>query len=350
MRTAARSILAPLSVLGALGAAGGELRLLPEPGQELKRTFVESTSWELQDLEMSAGGAGVDQDLVETLGRSELELACTDQLEDVSDGQVLELVRSVETARVDSSFEIPEAGLQFRTLCVSPLEGEPLRFEWDEEEELHTASLEGGVEEDLDLELVWMDLDLSGFLPGESVEVGDDWELSMEAVGRFLRPGGELFLRPEEVTKGSFQTVPTTAVLASSMANVGQSTDEFEGEAEAVLEELREDEGVAVIAFEIEVESEADHTERLALFVEIADDKEGTEVQESVYQTELVGKGTLLWDLELGRMRSVDFEGELVITADLVWNEDLFEQSLTLEASYEVAGSTRIKAAVELVE
>ncbi len=178
----ALALLAPL----ACAAHGEELRFEPAEGLVLRKAIHEVT----ESLLVSSWTGGEPDPVPGRPDREVRDVVLVDRYARVDGGRVLELVRSFETARVEAADARDEIAL------TSPLEGERVRFTWNEREAAYAVvALDPDVDERL-LEDLEADADLRQLLPHRPVEPGDTWTVAAQAVRGLFRLGGGVPMEP----------------------------------------------------------------------------------------------------------------------------------------------------------
>lgn len=180
----------------------------------------------------------------------------------------------------------------------SELEGKCVVFSWNEDAQGFDSAFEGASEGDVDLlEALDEDMDLRRFLPEESVEVGDTWQIDAKALGCVLDPGGDLALREKGV-----ETDDTSATDSQLRANMS-------GTITATYRALETGDGRRIALIRLEVETDT-HSEETLSAEEVPEGGQGTGRVES----EFVLEGELRWDLEHGHALALELDGRTELT------------------------------------
>ena len=277
------TLLCAFLLSGAGASVEETLAYDPEEGVVLERTFEAFAEYELVEVAYGEEAHEVPSEFA--YGYESLErIVVTDEILEVEDGRPLELVRTFDELSQESTFRTSEndGGEEFERTLVSDLEGVTVRFLWDEDAEAYFA--EPADQDDLDDDVLdWLleDMDLRLVLPDEEVEVGDTWEIDPAAYLSVMWPGGLLDFYDEDEEEG----VDTREIDEGSIENL-------EGEGEATLDEIREEDGVqlAVISISLEIETQS--------FMEF-EDAEGRETYQAYASSRDIG-GIVYWDLERG--------------------------------------------------
>ena len=301
------------------------LTFAPAEGDRLRTTYEFEGEYSMESMvllvdgeEMSGHGSmpRTNQTLSE-------ERVFLDTYEKVEGARVTRLVRTFET--IDSTredeIEMPSGTESKSTAAESELEGLQVSFDWDADEGDYVASFsEDGGDEEL-LEGLEASIDAALFLPEGPVQEGDSWELPASAFALFLAPGGHLKV---ETAQRSW----SDAAVASVRGLEGDVTCTAGAEVELNGERLMEI--MLVVDVETSVELEGDVSE-------------GEARNETSYEL----SGLLLWNLEQGRLNSVELAGDVRMLGVTVKTVEMGESSFETERRYEIAGEASISLEVE---
>jgi len=335
-------LLPPLALfcLASSAREGVTLRYAPEEGTVLQRTFVAEASYHLADMSASIDGEALDRpdELPDYRMGFEEHIAVTDTLRSVADGRPLELVRTFDELRQESTDSVGEE--ETESTLSSHLQGRSVTFRWDEDEERFMAEASDGEELD-DGVAAWLaeDMDLRLVLPAEEVEVGDEWEIAPELYLAFMWPSGLLDFRAADAEEPSDDE--------RSMSR--QTIERIEGSGTARLEEVREEDGVRVAVLSVELEITTGSDSVLPALSE--DDIERPEITIEV-EIERTLAGTILWDLEHGHALSAEFECEASRLHTESWtitgeNDEGEEIEAEVEQSRLLEGTIKYSATIE---
>jgi len=189
--------LIPLALLLVPSRQAETLAYAPAPGTRLERAFLQERVLEMRDFSVVMNGYEVPSEYLPDLEidiRSRTELRVSDEIAEVAGGRPLVLLRTYEEVADERSERVAMDGAESSSeegTGRSELEGRRVRFTWREDDGAYehvvvtdeSASLPEGLEEDLDLR---------AFLAPGEVEVGEAWEVELEAFAALLRPGGDL--------------------------------------------------------------------------------------------------------------------------------------------------------------
>ncbi len=298
-------------------------------GTSLTTTYSRVLTLELASSELSmvfdgdeeeAEAMEVEMTIIETEN-----LTFTDAYTQVEGGRVGTITRTFDELTSSSVQRVVDPGgegLDEETPGGSELESVTVVFSWDEEEQQYATSLGEG-EQDVDLELLEeLDAvaDFTWFLPSESLEEGDTWEIDLDAFRHLSAISGELGI----VREGE-EDEPEDDFGDQFDENLsGEMAGEFKG--------LREADGLqlAVLRISAELETSIEQSEQFE-----EDDGRGSLTDSYEFSFEL--EGELLWDLEGGHAHSFEFAGDCVmlLTSEQEFSGDGHEVSFTTLQEFE---------------
>ncbi|MFT7669555.1 MAG: hypothetical protein ACI8X5_002260 [Planctomycetota bacterium] len=286
-----------------------QLHYVPEDGASVSVAVERVFDLKLTDTEQSMTLDGEEQPSGEEptfeLAMVEREtIGFTDEYS-VRDGQLVSLRRTFEEIGnlYTMSITDPEGeDFEEESLGTSLLEGSTVLFVWDEEDEEYVSSFVDESEDLDDVLLQELDVEASfkDFLPTEEVEVGDSWELDVEAFIRMTNLSGELHV----IQEGDDQEDDEFG---------DEFDDNLAGELDATLMELIEVDGeqIAVIdlvfdlSTEVEVVAEVDE-----------DEVTGTETETTRF--EFVIMGQLHWNLDENHAQSCLMKGDIEMSVEAI--------------------------------
>lgn len=289
-----RTLLLPvLTALVLADRAPQELVYAPAEGTELRRSFLASASYSLDELRIEADGEDIPHgDAPELTIDSTERIVVTDELLEVEDGRPLRLRRTFDELERGVVYSSPQQEEDLERESACDLEGSSVLVRWDPEQEVYVAEAEEGesIDDDVLRDLI-EDMDLRQLLPDDEVEPGDEWDVDVDAYARLMWPGG--FLRfhdeDEEFDEGD-------------AATDRELVENLEGSATVRFEELRSEDGVtvAVLAVSFDVESQASRT------IEGPEDREAERTTRIHREIE----GHVYWDVEAGHLLSAQLEAD----------------------------------------
>ncbi|QDU83618.1 hypothetical protein Pla163_07170 [Planctomycetes bacterium Pla163] len=308
-------------------AAFEEFAFGPVPGQRVEKEFEVTTKLDLDSASLVVDGEYEDVP-IEMSTRTISQLSVRDEYAEVGGGRPLRIERQYISvgARATADSRTPTlGGGDIEVEHASALEGRGVRFQWDPATTAYTRRFSDETSEPDDEERALLDgldedLDLRGWLPGDSVDEGDRWLVEPAVLRAALRPGGDLGLAPTDAAAaerlGAFDRSGGLAGL------LGTPTGTIEGK----LLHVRGPAGarVATMEFTIDVRFFAELSgESWPAFVDPAPPGD-EEVKVTVSSTELDaladrGVATLVWDVDGGRFVSFDLD----LTLDLRATQDL---------------------------
>lgn len=293
MRIALRALLA-FALAGVPAAAGGpvgsapetvELRFEPDLERPVRKVWTSSGRRELERLQVRTDGVTSEpEDLAMVLTGSK-RLVVLDRYVRVGGGRPLELVRTYEELDAKRKLATVSAGEEDTVFATDAcaIEGRSVRFRWDggayerAPDDVRERDEHAGTD---DLAGLAADLDLLALLPPgpvARVAPGDAWPVRFEAFRDVLRPGGRLAC----------------------------TTEPREGEGQRELAERLWSSLTGEVVARYAGAGEAPDTARIEL--------EGTYGGEGALpgpdaqrmETRMRFEGTVVWDLALGRARSL---------------------------------------------
>lgn len=300
----------------------------------LERKLKSLYSMQLESMAFTMNGEEVPAD---AFGAVDVQIehsevyVVSDAFEAVADGRPQRLRRTFEElgGKESSSYSSEDEDASDESDYESALEGKTVVFTWNEEEERFDAAFAEGTEGDEAL-LAELDedMDLRRLLPAGPVAEGDSWSIEPDAFASILDPGGDLGLEAEEGEEED-----TSAQDAALRENVT-------GTIRATYEGQREEDGVAVIALEVDTNSHAEHDLGAE---ELPEGTSGTGRVEVRFLLE----GELRWDLVHGHALSFELSGESGLTAIQTIQGDFEGESLEHVQTMVFSGETSFSMSVE---
>lgn len=203
---------------------------------------------------------------------------------------------------------------------TSPLEGETVVFSWNEDSEEYEAEWTEQGGEDSELEGLVEDTDARALLPDHEPEVGDSWSVAFEDVPLLFEFGGDLALELDGENLDEFGPEP--------------DDEEYEGELELTLSELRESDDGTKLAV-VELGGELIHRATAATDLERVPVVDGDATQVTVDTFEVTGE--LLWDLSGRRLHALSLrravERVITLTRDAGQDGPDFEATRVLRGT-----------------
>lgn len=305
------------------------IRFAVQEGTTLTKRFTSRVDLGLDEMRVLRNGKEPDGlPELEMQVETDFEVVVQDRYVALRDGRTRELVRRFDTIEVDTRMSM-EMDMQGRTQnqetpvkAGSELEGEAVRFRWNEESETYDlAFVDSDVDEDL-LEGLVEDMDLRALLPDHDVAVDESWNVDPRALPTVMAPGGDLKLVADNSGYG----------LGDMSGQMGELSDWFDenlrGEVRCrLVEVVREgDREIAVVAITMELENDVDLTElaqdELAK-VELPPGSSGIEVEHMRTNLAIEGEGRLEWDLAGGHFHELALSGDFRMKMDLGVNIEL---------------------------
>jgi hypothetical protein len=284
----------------------------------------------LASMTMTVNGEERDLGQMERSGSSKESYVFLDEYTEVADGKLLGLARTYEAAKeIQTQSMKTERGEQNQEReATTALVGKTVAFAFDAAKDEWKREFVGEAGEEELLGGLEPDFDLLGFLPGEEVAEGADWELDAQALATLVFPGGDLVMVNDEDPEGE---------RAGQLA----MREAFEGKGTATYKGLREEDGVslALIAFEAEVSSAWD-VEREKRF------GGGTEQR----RMEMKLAGELTWNMAKQRAEHVTVEREGSLRMESRNSMSRGEQSFEIHTLVELALTGKDEIAIAPTE
>ncbi len=344
-------VLAP--VLAAGLAPGDKVAFDPGRYTVLSKSFAEDTTVALEVYEILMDGSVISQEDIPGVSlAASHRVSMTDEYLELADGRPTKLQRTFDeigstvTATIDDGAGIEE----HEATGSSELAEAVVAFTWDpEEESFDVAFEEGDTGDEAHLAGLVEEADFRGFLPGEEVAEGDTWDVKADALSHAVRPGGDLWVLPDDLGGGPFVNIQVQEMLAASITSLAQASGEFDGEIKATYRGSEERDGVqvGVIGLQIEVSSEIDRGERLDLAAENVGAELDIEFQSLSYMWAVEGDAELAWDLENGHFRTFSLEADVTMTVEMEWTQPFFDEEIEMGGNFELGGTTQVRASVD---
>ncbi len=287
-----------LGILAPIASAPDSLQLGVEAGTKITKSFTSSLKLELQSVVVEVNGEEQEQgDTPEVTILDEEEIVFVDEYVSIDDGKATELVRTYETLNdVSSQVVVAPDGEEESTESEgeSGLEGVGVRFQWSEDDgeyEVAFADEDEQADDEL-LENLDADADFLFLMPEDDVDVGDTWEIDVQAFHYISNPSGDLKIDSddEDGDRGNEFS--------------DQFRDNLSGELEGKLVSIED--GVATIKIigDVETTVETEQTPDGA--------PEGVEITQA-FQFSFECEGTLTWDMEKGHALNLEFGGAVAL-------------------------------------
>ncbi len=222
----------------------------------------------------------------------------------------------------------------------NPLDGLDIDCTWNEKDETFRYGFGEGSDGDATLlENLLIDAEFSLMPPNDEVEESDSWIVDLADGRALFSPGGALAWDAELGPEG-FQNLEPQNVISIALMNLGDVSEDIEGEAEVSWTKTisKDDRKLAVLEVEVTAELTAELGERLNALCSSAGVEPLDMAQDTSWSVE--GEGELLWDLESGHFHSFEIEYDTVIELTLEWEQDGAE----IEIEVELSGTTEFSA------
>jgi len=298
--------------------AGDRIEFAPKAGAKTLKNFkvrhelrIDDTGMVYGDLPYVSDGTG---GWISTSHKAQF----LDEYVRVGEGKPLEFVRQVRDESITGKANVTRPNGQVLTEQapgVSPLRRFKLRFTW-----IDTLGEWSRCYSEFDGEENWLselrgECEFLELLPKSEVEVGAQWSIAPEALRSVLAPGG------------NHKITPTTDKLFGRLVEIGVGGDfadalgpEIGGSVSATYRgqrEIEEGDGdgarrfrVAEIEYEINLASTAERKFLYVMAMPEEERREPARIDGVPLEFGLLGKATLLWDLDAGRAHSFRLEGQ----------------------------------------
>ncbi len=314
------------------------LRFAPQAESEVRRTLTTTANMEL--TEISAMVNGEDQPLpdeFELVFDYEEELVILDRFGATEDDRVTGLQRSFESLHAARSYSGPE-GTQDAELS-SELGASAIVFNWDGDEEAYSIAFAEDEDGDEDLlEDLEFDMDASFLLPPGEVEEGESWRLEPGLVEQLADLAGDLRFEEEDEDEDEED------MMEELIEEAGEQVD---GDFTATFVGFREEDEVRVA--EIRLEADVSGTAEGSADID-EEGPDGTNIegtQELAVELNNVLTGTLLWNVDAGRMHSLEASTELTIQNNISASLDFGQFQLESLQEMTFEGVSELTVSVE---
>ena len=257
-------------------------------------------------------------------------LSLEDTYLEVDDGMPTRLARTYADVERTIVIDVMEDGREedhVEDSFTTDLEGEGVAWTWDEDEERHRAAWldeDTSLSDDL-LEGLVFDFDALALLPQGDVEQGASWTVEAADIAPLLGLGGDLAFAPSG-SEIADEMVPAVYCTTPAHASEGLT-----GELEATLAEFDSDRGrVAVIQLRGEVLCNGDVAETANDYFDALGGG-GDLFAEVELDVRLDLEGQLVWDLDAGRVASLELTGPLDLTIRAAMEEGGMEGEVQIE-------------------
>jgi hypothetical protein len=313
------SILAPSARAHASGTPD-KIVFDPKSPSKLWKLFTVEHHLALQSLRMEDNG--VEQNAQQGLNLdAKLTLRALDEYKACSGGRPTLLGRKYDEAglHVDVAFQSHNGDDKVGTDVIrgkSPFEGLSVLFTWVPSEKEYGKFYDALEGDESYLPELSEDLDMLSLLPGKEVSPGDEWTIDPASLVDWVAPGGQI---PMNFDRSKGDRFARTLNLGVG----GGLTMVFGGDVKGKVRaryESREQKGeasLAVIALDVDVETDRDQTRAGRNMLSADELLDGVSVQHSgvKWKAELQGKAR--WNLTLNRVESFELVGREEVAYEL---------------------------------
>lgn len=352
-------LLAPAGagLLLSFSSTADRVAFAPEAGLSVTRSIENVMTMDLEDFVMDVDG----QDMTAMFGgipemsmTNTTSVTVTDEYVEMAEGRPAKLKRTFDAIGNESIVDVSMMGEgeTQETALSSELEGAEVVFTWDTEAGEFVASYadeEDGRDPDLLLGLE-EDMDLRALLPGREVEVGESWDIPVEAFISLVMPGGSLGLEPEgmEDFEAEMDMGQMEDLMNSLMEDYADAMDSlFDGERKATYQGMREVEGanLAVIELTLDTDGVLDFSEIIMDMMDRMGDVMDMPMEADMaisgadLMLTLEGGGELLWDARRGIFRSMEIEVDMTMGMEMSMDMDMGGESHSMDMAVELSGA-----------
>lgn len=334
-----------IALLFSSARTGDEVSFHPAEGSTVRRSVTVDGDFQLDDLSVVVDG----QDMGQALGAFEMSMeqrthiAVLDVFGALTGGRPKTLKRTYET--LESSVGMTMSGPVSQsqdTASSSDLEGETVVFTWNDDDGAYDVAFEGGEGDDDLLEHLSEDMDARALLPDGEVDVDESWEVSLKDLDELAQPGGGLHFRPDDAGM-SAEDLEVIEDMFSGFAE--DLADALEGTCTCTYKGRREVDDVQVAEIELDIEiastiSLASLAEEIfAKIAEQAGEMPDISLDTAELNIDVEGSGTLLWDVEKGRLHSLQMTGDAIFGVDFALSVEAEGERHSIDASFEMSGT-----------
>lgn len=344
-----------LALFGSAAVVTDTPRFAPAAGSALERTTTWTESMETVTVEILEDGVKTGEiPKAESAIERTLSITTIDTHLRSAPNLPLELTRVFDDVTLEMEAEVTLVTGQGDVELTVAGEGESLlesigvRFVWDAEKEEWKKTYADDFEASPELlDPLKPNAEFIALLPDPDtdIKVGARWEVDTSVLTEILVPGGSVPLeRMTDLT--AIEGVLDPLLLPGPFDILG---GEIEGEIEAHLVAIVD--GIAEIELTVDVQIATEVIEQINELLEGAVPDEATvEVLRASYGTQFDGKGTLLWNLEAGRMEGYEFGAESTINFEIGVNVDMQGASAEYVMTEERKGKIGVSVEVETVD
>lgn len=337
----------------------------PETGLSVTRTIENVVTMDLEDFVMDVDG----QDMTAMMGgipemsmTNTTSVTVTDEFLEMAEGRPAKLKRTFDSIANESIVDVSMMGEgeTQETPMNSELEGAEVVFTWDTEAGEFVATwADEDDDRDTDmLEGLEEDMDLRALLPGRDVEVGESWDIPLDALLSLVMPGGNLGFEPEGMDEfdADMDLGEIEELMNSMMDDYADAMESlFDGERKATYQGMREDEGTkyAVISLTMDTDGVLDFSDIIMDMMDRMGDVMDMpmEVDMSIAAADLMmtieGEGELLWDARRGIFRSMELEVDMSMGIEVAMDMDMGGESATMDMGVEMSGEMQTSYSAE---
>jgi len=346
----AASSIAYASIVSSSLRAPEKIVFDPKVPSKLAKLFTVEHHLALQSLKMDDNG--VEQIAQQALNLDTKEIVRTlDDYRACSGGRPTLLRRTYEDANihVDVAFQSGNASDKEAKDAIeakSPFEGLVVLFTWVPEEKGYGKFYDEVEGDESYLPGLAEDLDLLALLPGHDVSPGDQWSIDPASIVDWVAPGGVLPMKFERKQGDRFVRTLNLGVGGGLTMVFG---GDVKGKVSARYEsrESKGDVGIAVLALDVDVETDRDQTRAAENMLSSDELLDGISVQHSEVQWKTKMQGKARWNLAANRIESLELVGSENVAYELslgLHNGGKSVQNMSLSGGIRVTCQTGAEA------
>ena len=321
----------------AFSLRGDEVSFHPADGSSVSKELKFSSTFYLDDLSVVMDGQELPPEMLGGMMEEGLLIdasgGVTDQYVSTKGGKVQTLLRTFDSLALEGG---PESGAESMDE-FGGLEGETIKFAWDEESGEYVKSFHESEGDEDQLENLEVDMDMLELLPKGEVSEGDTWEVKGEGLAHVFLPGG--MPASPDAGEGGPEAEEIGELIKEEIG--AQLAEAFEAFAIRCTYKGTRDDGdvkVGVIEFEFEGDAAMDLSDMIQTLIDLQGGDMGVEADITAsIDMELEGKGTLLWDMAAGHIQNCEMTGEMTMMVDIEADIEAQGESHTGELSAELS-------------
>jgi len=322
------SLALPLLLAWALPS--DEISFHPKAGSEVKKKLEIELEFKPESIDLTMNGEPIPDESVDGLDeamRIELAVGVTEKFVESKDGRPVDLLRTFD----ELSLAMKAGSEKQDAPDFDRLEGKTVRFHWKEEGEAYERSFHESEGDDVLLLNLHDDMDLRALLPAKKVSEGDTWEVPGSKLLPIFLPGG---------LPGGIATDDAAGTFRDALEEIQTEFGKLVESAKLSCKYTgsREEEGARVAEFRFTLTGRGDIDLSKAIESMVEDEEVKPKV-DATATVELTGEGSVLWNLEAGRVHAFEMRLESKIGLDVKAEADMEGESLQFAIDGRIAGT-----------